>query len=277
MTQNLSALHDAARRIRSRILHVAHHAPSDGVHVSPALSMVDILCTLYGGVMRYDPKAITDRQRDVFILSKGHAALGLYTTLCEYGIMTPEQLDTFELNGSVLQVHPTKHPEYGIDFSGGSLAQGLSFATGQALGRRLKGEPWHTYVLVGDGECNEGAIWECAFMAAHHKVDNLTLIVDRNGLQSDGFTHDVMQMDLEALWRACRWETLVCDGHDIEALQRALAAPHIGRPKVIIADTVKGKGVSFMENNKEFHRNRISAQQLIDAQADIEGVHRARV
>jgi transketolase len=255
----------ASLRIRRRILNVAHHAPSDGVHVSPALSMVDILSVLYGTVMRYDAKAITDAQRDVFILSKGHAALGLYATLCEFGIMTPEQLDTFELNGSVLQVHPTKHPEYGIDFSGGSLAQGLSFATGLALGRRLKGEDWETYVLVGDGECNEGAIWECAFMAAHHKVDNLTLLVDRNGLQSDGHTDDVMRMDLEALWRACHWETLVCDGHDHEALMHAFAAPHNGKPKVIIADTVKGKGVSFMENNKEFHRNRLSAQQLSDA------------
>ncbi|WP_312209217.1 transketolase [Pseudescherichia sp.] len=271
MIPPLSALQGAARRIRSRILHVAHHAPSDGVHISPALSMVDILTALYGAVMRYDPATITDHQRDLFILSKGHAALGLYATLCEFGIITSEQLNTFELNGSVLQVHPTKHPEYGIDFSGGSLAQGLSFATGRALGRRLKGEPWHTYVLVGDGECNEGAIWECAFMAAHHRVDNLTLIVDRNGLQSDGFTQDVMRMDLEALWRACNWETRVCDGHDIDALQRALAVPHKGRPKVIIADTIKGKGVSFMENNKEFHRNRLSAQQLSDAQAEIGG------
>lgn len=271
MTKQLSELQDAARRIRSRILTVAHFAPSDGVHVSPALSMVDVLTALYGEVMRYDANAITDTQRDVFILSKGHAALGLYATLCEFGIMTPEQLDTFELNGSVLQVHPTKHPEYGIDFSGGSLAQGLSFATGLALGRRLKGEAWQTYALVGDGECNEGAIWECAFMAAHHKVDNLTLIVDRNGLQSDGHTDDVMRMDLEALWRACHWETLVCDGHDLNALLNAFAAPHNGKPKVIIANTVKGKGVSFMENNKEFHRNRVSAQQLNDALGELDG------
>ncbi|MGR4050134.1 transketolase [Kosakonia cowanii] len=268
MTQKI---HNAARRIRRRIVNVAHHAPSDGVHVSPALSMTDILSTLYGSVMRYDAQQITSKQRDVFILSKGHAALGLYATLCEFDIITEAQLNEFEINGSVLQVHPTKHPEYGIDFSGGSLAQGLSFAIGLALGRRLNGEAWHTYVLVGDGECNEGAIWEAAFMAAHHQVDNLTLIVDRNGLQSDGFTAEVMQMDLEALWRACRWETLVCDGHDIDALQAAFAAPHNGKPKVIIANTVKGKGVSFMENSKEFHRNRVSAQQLSDALSGLHG------
>ncbi|WP_312691578.1 transketolase [Kosakonia sp.] len=268
MTQKIQ---DAARRIRTRIVNVAHHAPSDGVHVSPALSMTDILSTLYGSVMRYDPQNITSRERDQFILSKGHAALGLYATLCEYGIISEDQLNEFEINGSVLQVHPTKHPEYGIDFSGGSLAQGLSFATGLALGRRLKGETWQTYVLVGDGECNEGAIWECAFMAAHHNIDNLTLIVDRNGLQSDGFTRDVMSMDLEALWRACRWETRVCDGHDITALQAAFDAPHQGKPKVIIANTVKGKGLSFMENNKEFHRNRVSAQQLTDALNELNG------
>ncbi len=271
MTHKRLETEKAACRIRQQILSVAHHAPSDGVHISPALSMVDILSVLYGMVMRYDAKDITSAHRDVFILSKGHAALGLYATLCEFGIMTLEQLNTFELNGSVLQVHPTKHPEYGIDFSGGSLAQGLSFATGLALGRRLKGETWHTYALVGDGECNEGAIWECAFMAAHHQVDNLTLIVDRNGLQSDGHTDDVMRMDLEALWRACHWETIVCDGHDLEALAKAFASPHNGKPKVIIANTVKGKGVSFMENNKEFHRNRISAQQLHDALGELNG------
>lgn len=275
MIHTHSETENAARRIREQILRVAHHAPSDGVHISPALSMVDILSVLYGEVMRYEAKDITRSDRDVFILSKGHAALGLYATLCEFGIMTEEQLNTFELNGSVLQVHPTKHPEYGIDFSGGSLAQGLSFATGLALGRRLKGEPWHTYALVGDGECNEGAIWECAFMAAHHHVDNLTLIVDRNGLQSDGHTEDVMRMDLEALWRACHWETLVCDGHDLGALADAFAQPHNGKPKVIIANTIKGKGVSFMENNKEFHRNRISAQQLSDALVELSGAHHA--
>ncbi|WP_286782534.1 transketolase [Leclercia sp. UBA1284] len=275
MIHTHSETENAARRIREQILRVAHHAPSDGVHISPALSMVDILSVLYGEVMRYEAKDITRSDRDVFILSKGHAALGLYATLCEFGIMTEEQLNTFELNGSVLQVHPTKHPEYGIDFSGGSLAQGLSFATGLALGRRLKGEPWHTYALVGDGECNEGAIWECAFMAAHHHVDNLTLIVDRNGLQSDGHTEDVMRMDLEALWRACHWETLVCDGHDLGELADAFAQPHNGKPKVIIANTIKGKGVSFMENNKEFHRNRISAQQLSDALVELNGAHHA--
>lgn len=271
MMHNSQSLHDAARHIRKRILSVAHHAPSDGVHVSPALSMVDILSVLFGRVMRYSPKAITDKQRDMFILSKGHAALGLYATLCEFGIISEEQLNQFEVNGDVLQVHPTKHPEYGIDFSGGSLAQGLSFASGLAMGRRLKDESWHTYALVGDGECNEGAIWECAFFAAHQQLDNLTLVVDRNGLQSDGFTKDVLRMDLEALWRACHWETLVCDGHDIEALQAAFAAPHNGKPKVIIANTVKGKGVSFMENNKEFHRNRVSAQQLEDALNELKG------
>ncbi|BBE76973.1 MULTISPECIES: transketolase [Enterobacteriaceae] len=271
MKQNSQSLSESAQRIRRRILSVAHHAPSDGVHVSPALSMVDVLSVLFGRVMRYNPQAITDRQRDVFILSKGHAALGLYATLCEYGIISEEQLNRFEINGDVLQVHPTKHPEYGIDFSGGSLAQGLSFASGLAMGRRLRGESWHTYALVGDGECNEGAIWESAFLAAHQQLDNLTLIVDRNGLQSDGFTQDVLRMDLEALWRACHWETLVCDGHDIDALLSAFDAPHHGKPKVIIANTIKGKGVSFMENNKEFHRNRVSAQQLEDALNELNG------
>ncbi|MGE9549832.1 transketolase [Erwinia amylovora] len=271
MSQPLSALRETAKAIRKSILTVAWNAPSDGVHISPALSMTDVLAVLYGSVMRYSPENITDRQRDVFILSKGHAALGLYATLFHHQIISETQLNSFEINGSVLQVHPTQHQEYGIDFSGGSLAQGMSFAIGLALSHRLQCQPWQTYVLVGDGECNEGAVWEGAFMAAHQRLDNLTVIVDQNGLQSDGFTDDVMSMNLPALWQAAGWQTLTCDGHDHQALLAAFNTPRDGRPKVILARTVKGKGVSFMENNKEFHRNRLNELQMQQALAELDG------
>ncbi|MGK3113363.1 transketolase [Candidatus Pantoea formicae] len=258
----LEKLNKKANAIRQTILNVAYQAPSDGVHISPALSLVDILTVLYGEVMRYSNDDITSLERDFFILSKGHAALGLYSTLYHFGIIDEPALNSFEINGSVLQVHPTLHPEYGIDFSSGSLAQGMSFAIGRALGQRMNKEQWHTYVLVGDGECNEGSIWEGAFMAAQYGLDNLTVLVDQNGLQSDGFTSDIMKMQLPSLWSSCGWEVFECDGHDFTALMDVLRKPVNGRPRVIIARTVKGKGVSFMENNKEFHRNRLNEEQM---------------
>ncbi|SLM63737.1 Transketolase, N-terminal section [Dickeya aquatica] len=264
-------LFDRARNIRKTILQVAHHAPSDGVHISPALSIVDILTTIYGSVLRYDASNIIDKKRDVFILSKGHAALGLYATLQEFDVISKETLDSFEINGSVLQVHPTKCPELGIDFSSGSLAQGLSFGIGLALSHRLKKQSWHSYVLVGDGECNEGAIWEGAFFAAQQHLDSLTVIVDKNGLQSDGMTRDIINLDLSALWRACGWCVIECDGNNIDELIEAFNIPHNRKPKVIVANTVKGKGVSFMENNKEFHRNKLSKEQHMLALSEIDG------
>ncbi|WP_205950350.1 transketolase [Pantoea stewartii] len=262
MSEYLKKLKKTATATRLTILNIAHQAPSDGVHISPALSMTDVLTVLFSKIMRYEPDRIVDKQRDTFILSKGHAALGLYATLYHHKIITEQQLNSFEINGSVLQVHPTRHVEFGIDFSAGSLAQGMSFAIGIALSRRLQKQPWHTFVLVGDGECNEGAIWEGAFMAAQQQLDNLTVIVDQNGLQSDGFTSDIMRMNLPALWTACGWLTVECDGHNYQALIDAFNLPHEGKPKVIIAHTVKGKGVSFMENNKDFHRNRLNEQQM---------------
>lgn len=271
MSSNVKSLLLAARDIRKNILRVAFHAPSDGVHISPALSLVDILTALYGAKLRYEPHDITNANRDTFILSKGHGALGLYAALCEFGIISREMLDSFEINGSPLQVHPTRYPELGIDFSSGSLAQGLSFGIGLTLSRRLKKQPWQTYILVGDGECNEGVIWEGAFFAAQQQLSALTVIVDCNGLQSDGFTQDIINLNLPALWKACGWEVIECDGNDLNALLGALDAPHNGKPKVIVAHTVKGKGVSFMENNKEYHRNRLSEQQYLAAMAELEG------
>ncbi len=271
MNQQHLSLMTSSRQIRRSILQIAHHAPSDGVHISPALSMADMLAVLYGYKMRYQAENIDTTERDVCILSKGHGALGLYAALAAFQIITAEDLNSFEHNGSVFQVHPTRSTPHGIDFSGGSLAQGLSFGIGLALSRRLKSEPWQTYVIVGDGECNEGAIWEGALLAAHQRLDSLTVLVDRNGLQSDGFTDDVLHLDMAAMWRASGWHVIECDGHDIAQLKAALDAPTDGKPKAIVAHTIKGKGVDFMENNKEFHRNRLSEEQYQHAMSQLGG------
>ncbi|WP_346267096.1 transketolase [Pectobacterium brasiliense] len=265
------SLADIARSIRKNILNVAYRAPVDGVHMGSALSMVDILTALYGAKMNYDASMMVQFDRDRFLLSKGHAALGLYAALYEFAIITKEQLDSFDVNGSIFQALTPHHVELGIDFPGGSLGLGLSYGIGIALSRRLKQQPWHTYVVLGDGECNEGSIWESALFAAHQKVDTLTAIVDRNGLQSDGFSKDIINFDIESIWRAYGWEVIVCNGNDITEILAALNAPHHGKPKAIIAQTVKGKGVSFMENNNDFHRARLSEKQFNDAIIELDG------
>jgi len=259
--KSLAELQLAARQIRRSIVDVAFHAPVDGVHLGSALSMVDIATVLYGSVMRYQPENMASQERDRFLLSKGHAALALYTTLHHYGVLSDEQLATFDHSGSLFPALTPMNPALGIDFAGGSLGLGVGFASGIAWHQRLKQQPWHSYVVLGDGECNEGSIWESALFAAHHGLDNLTAIVDVNGYQSDIACEQTLKMNFPALWQACGWHVEVCDGHDLQALQQAFAAPSHDKPKAVIATTVKGKGISFMENNNAFHRAKLSAAQ----------------
>lgn len=258
-------LKSAARQIRRSMIDVAFNAPVDGVHLGSALSMVEIATVLYGSVMRYSPDNMAAHERDRFLLSKGHAALALYTTLHHYGVLSAEQLSTFDHSGSLFPALTPMNPALGIDFAGGSLGLGVGFASGMAWHQRLKQQPWHSYVVLGDGECNEGSIWESAMFAAHHGLDNLTAIVDVNGFQSDIACEQTLKMNFPALWQACGWHVEICDGHDIEALQQAFAAPTHGKPKAVIATTVKGKGISFMEHNNAFHRAKLSAAQRLAA------------
>lgn len=271
MNDTHAALQTSARQIRRSIIDVAFRAPVDGVHLGSALSMVEIATVLYGSKMRYQPDNMADGQRDRFLLSKGHAALALYTTLHHYGVLSAGQLATFDHNGSFFPALTPMHPSLGIDFAGGSLGHGVGYASGIAWSQRLQNQPWHSYVVLGDGECNEGSIWESALFAAHHQLDNLTVIVDINGFQSDISCQKTLTMNFPALWQACGWQVQECDGHDISALSTALDAPHAGRPKAILAHTVKGKGVSFMEHNNAFHRNKLSAAQHQAALAELEG------
>ncbi|MCS7315762.1 MAG: transketolase [Bryobacterales bacterium] len=255
--KSLEELQAIARQIRRHIIEMTGAAKSG--HPGGSLSAVEILVTLYfGGVLRYDPKRPDWPERDRFILSKGHAAPVLYAVLaeCGYEAAPRELLKTLRKLGSPYQGHPDKRFLPVLEASTGSLGQGLSLAMGMGFAARLNGNPSRTYVLLGDGEIQEGQIWEAAMFGAYHKIDNVTAIVDYNKMQLDGFIKDVMELEpLVPKWQAFGWHVLEVDGHSIPALQAAftLAREVRGRPTVIIAHTVKGKGVSFMENNPKFH------------------------
>jgi transketolase len=259
---SIPELQQIARKIRRDIVTMIAKAGSG--HPGGSLSAADILTTLYYRILHHDPNNPEWPDRDRFILSKGHAAPALYATLAECGYFPVEELDTLRKLGSRLQGH-THRGLPGVEMSAGSLGQGLSFAIGCALAGRLNKNSYRVYALLGDGECEEGQVWEAAMSATHFRVDNLVAVVDRNGLQIDGWTRDVMNLEPFAdKWRSFGWHVIDTDGHDltllIDAFEHARAVKH--QPTVIIARTVKGKGVSFMENNVDFHGKAPSAAQL---------------
>lgn len=233
-------------------------------HPGGSLSAVEILVALFFQEMRVDPNAPAWPERDRFILSKGHAAPVLYAALAEKGYFPKEELLGLRQTGHRLQGHPDMKKTPGVDMSTGSLGQGLSVANGMALAGKLDGKDYRVFVLLGDGEMAEGQVWEAAMAAAHYKLDQVTAVLDCNGLQIDGPTDGVMSLaPLNEKWRAFGWHVLEVDGHDIESLLEAYAeARHVkGKPSVIIAKTVKGKGVSFMENQVGWHGNAPSEEQ----------------
>ncbi len=260
-----------AVRMRKNALKMALAAGNNGAHLGGGLSIIEIMATLYGHVMNYNKNNYKSRKRDRFILSKGHSTLGYYTALEAAGIISEEQLLTFEQNGGYLPGQPSMNYDLGIEYSSGSLGLGLSYGIGLAMASRLNDCPYNVYVLLGDGECNEGTVWEAAMFAAYNKVSNLTAVIDANSLQSDGPTSDVLGMDLEQVWRGFGWDVrMVKDGHNIKELIETFEAPGIkNKPRVIIAHTVKGKGVSFMENNNEWHHNRLTQLQYDEALSEI--------
>jgi transketolase len=269
--KSLRELAEIAKIIRKKILDLGYAAKH--AHFGGALSAVDILTTLYfGDVMRYDASEPESEVRDRLIFSKGHGALALYTALWKAGYITEDELDGYHTDGHFLQIHPSVNVKKGIEVSGGSLGQGLSLGAGIALALKMKNNAQSkVYVILGDGECNEGSIWEATAFAAHKKLDNLTIICDKNKLQSDGFTQDILDFEpFSEKWRSFGFEVIECDGHNFEALKSAFAY-ETNKPKCIIADTVKGKGVSFMENNKDWHHNGISQKQYSDAISELTG------
>ncbi|MFN2588130.1 MAG: transketolase [Actinomycetota bacterium] len=248
-TDDLTELAEIARRIRRDIVRSTTAAGSG--HPSTSLSMVEILTVLYfGGVLRFDPDDPDDPDRDRFVLSKGHGAPGLYAALAEAGYFPREDLMTLRRLGSPLEGHPNMCRLPGVEASTGSLGQGFSIAIGHALAARLDGRAYRVYVMVGDGESEQGQIWEAAMYAGNHALDNLTLIVDRNGYQQTGAVADIQPLDpLEEKLRAFGLEVTTIDGHSLEDVAKALrwARGVTGRAQAIVADTIKGKGVSLLE------------------------------
>lgn len=254
ITVDIKALEDKARLIRIAILKMLTLAGSG--HTGGSLSAADIVTALYFYKMRYNPKEPLWKERDRFILSKGHAAPLLYATLSMAGYFDAQLLKTLRKIGSPLQGHPNSKSLPGIEISTGSLGQGLSVANGIALGLRLNGINSRVYCLLGDGEIQEGQVWEAAMTAAHYHLDNLCAIIDNNGLQIDGPVKEVMRIDpLPQKWGAFGWHIIEIDGHNMEEIVNAMdeAETIKGKPAVIIAHTTKGKGVSFFEGRVEYH------------------------
>lgn len=242
-------------------------------HPGGSLSAVEMAVTLYFDKMRVDPANPRDPDRDRFVLSKGHATLMMYSVLAERGYFPVEELKSFRKNWSRLPGHPDMNKVPGIDMTSGSLGQGLAAANGMALAGRLQGRDYYVYVLMGDGEQQEGMIWEAAMAAAHYQLDHVIAFVDRNGLQIDGTTEEVMGVEpLADKWRSFNWHVQEVDGHSTAAISAAVDAAKAvkGQPSVIIAKTVKGKGVSFMENRVEFHGKAITTEQAAMAMAEME-------
>ncbi|MFC1992980.1 transketolase [Chloroflexota bacterium] len=260
-----------AKRLRRHIITMIGKAGSG--HPGGSLSSVEIVTALFFRVMRHKPSDICWTDRDRFILSKGHAAPLLYATLAECGYLPVEELSTLRQFGSRLQGHADRTCTPGVEMSAGALGQGLSFAIGVALAGRLNSQDYRVHVLLGDGECDEGQVWEAAMAAAHYKVDNLVAIVDNNGIQLDGWNYDIMNIEpFNKKWEAFGWRVIEVDGHDlsqlIDAFDRAKAIKK--QPTVIIAHTVKGKGVSFMENNPDFHGKAPKADEVEIALKELE-------
>ena len=231
---------------------------SRGSHIGSVLSVAEILAVLYARILRVDPQNPRDPERDRLILSKGHAGSGVYSALAERGFFPVEQLKTHYANGSLLSGHVSHKGVPGVEWSTGSLGHGLAVGAGMALGAKMDGAAWRTYVILGDGECDEGEVWESALQAAQFKLDRLIAVVDYNHMQSLDFVQNTLALEpFEAKWRDFGWRAESVDGHDTVALEAALrrAGENAGggKPSVILAHTVKGKGVSFMENNILWH------------------------
>lgn len=268
---NGNMLKETANRIRMDIVEMVHAAGSG--HPGGSLSAADIMATLYFQKMNVDPKNPKMEGRDRFVLSKGHAAPVLYATLARRGYFDPAELKSLRVKGSMLQGHPDMKKVPGVEFSTGSLGQGFSVSVGIALANKIDKSQAKTYVLLGDGEMNEGIVWEAAMAASHYNLSNLTAVVDYNGLQIDGANEDVMDIrPLDAKWESFGWHVMIVDGHDYEALSQAFdQAVNIDKPVVMIAKTTKGKGVSYMEDNAGWHGKAPNDSELEQAMKDLGG------
>jgi transketolase len=255
---------DLGRRTRASALRMV--AAAGAAHIGSSLSCADVLAVLYSGVLQIDPARHDDPARDRFVMSKGHAAAAYYAVLAHAGFFPEPLLEQYCTDGGALPGHVTAHGLPGVELSTGSLGHGLPVAVGLALAASRRHEPWRTYALLSDGECDEGSVWEAALLAGHHRLDRLTAIVDANGLQAFGTVDSVLRLEpLAGKWRAFGWDAVEVDGHDHDALRAAFGRPPAGQPRAVIARTVKGRGVSFMEHELAWHYRTPDPEQLARA------------
>jgi transketolase len=251
-----------AKNMRCKALEMALAAKLHGAHLEPGFSIIEIMAVLYGGIIKFDSNNPYWENRDRFILSKGHGTLGYYTALAETKIITEEDINSFEVNGGLFPGQPILLPEKGIESASGSLGLGLSLGVGIAIALKKKKLSSRVFVLMGDGECNEGTVWESAMSCSHFQLDNIISIIDYNKMQSDGVSHVILDMkDLALKWKSFGFNVFDIDGHNIPDIYRTLeiaSNTRDGNPSIVIANTIKGKGVSFMENNPLWHHNHLT-------------------
>lgn len=260
---------DLARRIRIDAVKMSHFGHAS--HIGSALSMADVIAVLYSDVLHYDPKNPKAEDRDRLVLSKGHASASLYSALAEVGFFDKEILWTYCQNDSMLSGH-ISHKVPGIELSTGSLGHGIGVATGFAMSAKKSNKGWRSYCIIGDGECDEGTIWEAALFANNYQLNNLTVICDHNQIQALGRCEDTMKLlDLRKKWEDFGWDAREIDGHDHEALKKNLLSPNPTKPNIIIADTIKGKGVSFMEGELLWHYRDPQGEFYVKAMEELGG------
>ena len=265
MNNEIKKIKSLAKKIRINILKMSLSAGASSSHFGGALSTVEIFATLFNSVIKFDSSKPEWDERDRFILSKGHGCLSYYATLCEMGYFDEKDLESFEKNGSFLLGHPVMNRSKGIEFSNGSLGMGLSLGIGVAIAAKRKKKNFKTFVVLGDGECNEGSVWEASMSASHFNLNNITAIIDNNSLQQTGTNNDIMSTeDLYEKWKSFNWEVIKIDGHNIEQILNAFSKTST-KPKLILAKTIKGKGFKFSENNNDWHHKVLTKSQYDEA------------
>lgn len=268
---SIDELRKKAEKIRRSVVEMAYSAGAGGAHLGGGLSCVEIFTALYGSVLNVNKENLADKNHDRFLAGKAHCILPQYTTLYEFDFITKEEQYSFKQEGGLLAGHPML-PQIGLEYSGGSLGMAMSVAVGMAIDAKKEGRTNKVYVLVGDGECDEGIIWEAAMTASKYKLDNLTIIVDRNGLQLSGTVDDVMELgDLGKKFDSFGFYVQDVDGHDVGAIVDACNQISNEKPNAIIAHTIKGKGISFVENKVEWHQNVLTEELYKQAIKELGG------
>lgn len=260
-----------AKNVRRNVLDMTFQSGTNGGHIGGAFSSADILAVLYGRILNISPETVMDENRDRFLLSKGHTAIGHYAVLAECGFISHEEMMSFEKPSSRFSTHEMMDLEKGIEISGGSLGYGLSIGVGIALNAKKSKKSYKTYVLIGDGECNEGTVWESAMAASRFHLDNLIAIVDANGQSLDGYTSDIMPVDnFEKVWEGFGWNVIAVDGNNLEDLLNAFSSLSDKKPNAVIARTVKCRGIPSIEGQVGWHHARISEEDYNALKEELE-------